>query len=275
MTMKEVREVFYQSFPDIDDIIVDYFVSYITDNGCHNKNSLRELFRPFIKSYELVYDNNDSDCNEYSDTIIRQLQELLPRNKANGVGDTYSNSYGNSYSNNNENNDDNYDDDNDDEPKLLSKKVVLSDLSNSLLNENEKQNLDSLWGFQNIRDRKNNTIIKENSEAESAKNERKAMKEQKKFLSELDNKYQIQLEDDENNNNQISTMTLPDYSSGRREKDIHVSNFNITYGGKLLLDCANLKIVFGRRYGLVGRNGIGKTTLLKHMATFQIEGFPR
>ena len=27
--------------------------------------------------------------------------------------------------------------------------------------------------------------------------------------------------------------------------------------------------------GLVGRNGIGKTTLLKHMANFSIEGFPK
>ena len=29
------------------------------------------------------------------------------------------------------------------------------------------------------------------------------------------------------------------------------------------------------RYGLIGANGIGKTTLLKHIAAFEIEGFPR
>lgn len=70
-------------------------------------------------------------------------------------------------------------------------------------------------------------------------------------------------------------MTLPDFSAGVKEKDIHVSNFNITYGGKCLLEGADLKLVYGRKYGLIGRNGIGKTTLLKHMANFDIEGFPR
>ena len=69
-------------------------------------------------------------------------------------------------------------------------------------------------------------------------------------------------------------MTLPNLNSKNREKDIQVSNFGITYGGNVLLDNADLRLAHGRRYGLVGRNGIGKTTLLKHMATFDIEGFP-
>ena len=70
-------------------------------------------------------------------------------------------------------------------------------------------------------------------------------------------------------------MTLPDLSGNNREKDIIVTNFNVTYGGQILLEGADLRIVFGRRYGLIGRNGIGKTTLLKHMARFDIEGFPK
>jgi ATP-binding cassette subfamily F protein 3 len=80
---------------------------------------------------------------------------------------------------------------------------------------------------------------------------------------------------EEDSGEQVSAMTLPDYSGNNREKDIHVQNFNITFGGKLLLENADLRFVFGRRYGLVGKNGIGKTTLLRHMASFDIEGFPR
>lgn len=37
---------------------------------------------------------------------------------------------------------------------------------------------------------------------------------------------------------------------------------------------ANLTLAFGRRYGLVGRNGTGKTTLLRAMAQHQIKGIP-
>lgn len=32
---------------------------------------------------------------------------------------------------------------------------------------------------------------------------------------------------------------------------------------------------FTPQYGLIGRNGVGKTTLLRHMAAYDIEGFPR
>lgn len=33
-------------------------------------------------------------------------------------------------------------------------------------------------------------------------------------------------------------------------------------------------MAFGRRYGLVGRNGTGKTTFLRHLAAHLIKGIP-
>jgi len=45
--------------------------------------------------------------------------------------------------------------------------------------------------------------------------------------------------------------------------DFKLENVDISFGSKQLLSSAELSIVYGRRYGLVGRNGIGKTTLLK------------
>ena len=49
------------------------------------------------------------------------------------------------------------------------------------------------------------------------------------------------------------------------EKCLNISNFRI------LIQNANLNLVFGRRYGLVGRNGLGKTTLLKMIVTKQLK----
>lgn len=48
--------------------------------------------------------------------------------------------------------------------------------------------------------------------------------------------------------------------------DIKVERFNISAAGKDLFVNADLTIAAGRRYGLVGPNGMGKTTLLKHIA---------
>ena len=42
--------------------------------------------------------------------------------------------------------------------------------------------------------------------------------------------------------------------------------------GKQLLDQANLVLSAGRKYGLIGKNGIGKTTLLYQIVRKEIEG---
>ena len=60
-------------------------------------------------------------------------------------------------------------------------------------------------------------------------------------------------------------------------KDLLVSEFTMMRPEKTepLIENAMLRIVAGRRYGLLGRNGIGKTTLLRHLATYAIDGMPR
>ncbi|XP_009366245.1 ABC transporter F family member 4-like [Pyrus x bretschneideri] len=49
-------------------------------------------------------------------------------------------------------------------------------------------------------------------------------------------------------------------------KDITVENFSVSARGKELLKNASVKITHGKRYGLVGPNGMGKSTLLKLLA---------
>ncbi|KNC52494.1 ATP-dependent transporter [Thecamonas trahens ATCC 50062] len=49
-------------------------------------------------------------------------------------------------------------------------------------------------------------------------------------------------------------------------RDINIEGFQMAYGGKVLLKDATLRLAFGRRYGLIGQNGVGKSTLLRHIA---------
>jgi ATP-binding cassette subfamily F protein 3 len=51
-----------------------------------------------------------------------------------------------------------------------------------------------------------------------------------------------------------------------RGKDIKLENFDIHFAGNKILTNANLTLAYGRRYGLVGKNGIGKSTLLRAIA---------
>jgi ATPase subunit of ABC transporter with duplicated ATPase domains len=50
--------------------------------------------------------------------------------------------------------------------------------------------------------------------------------------------------------------------------------FSLAYGGKILLNNATLRLIRGRRYGLCGGNGVGKSTLMKAIARGQLDGFP-
>ncbi|KAA8494144.1 ABC transporter F family member 3 [Porphyridium purpureum] len=48
--------------------------------------------------------------------------------------------------------------------------------------------------------------------------------------------------------------------------DVRAEGVDISFGGLTLLEGASLSFAYGRRYGIVGRNGIGKSTLMKAIA---------
>jgi elongation factor 3 len=50
--------------------------------------------------------------------------------------------------------------------------------------------------------------------------------------------------------------------------------FTLAYGTKILLHNTKMKLLRGRRYGLLGPNDCGKTTLMRSIANNQVEGFP-
>ena len=62
--------------------------------------------------------------------------------------------------------------------------------------------------------------------------------------------------------------------SGDSKADIYLPNVTLIAGGKALLDKAVVRLARGRKYGLVGRNGIGKTTLINAMCRREIEKMP-
>lgn len=51
-----------------------------------------------------------------------------------------------------------------------------------------------------------------------------------------------------------------------KSKDIKVEGVDVSIGAKRILSDTTLTMAFGRRYGLVGQNGIGKSTLLRALS---------
>jgi ATP-binding cassette subfamily F protein 3 len=51
-----------------------------------------------------------------------------------------------------------------------------------------------------------------------------------------------------------------------KSKDIKIDGVDVSIGGKRILTDTSLTLAYGRRYGLVGQNGIGKSTLLRALS---------
>ncbi|KAL0477300.1 hypothetical protein AKO1_005406 [Acrasis kona] len=57
-------------------------------------------------------------------------------------------------------------------------------------------------------------------------------------------------------------------------RDVMLRNVSISVGNRELLENAELQLTYGHRYGLIGRNGVGKTTLLRNFVEREIDGIP-
>ena len=58
------------------------------------------------------------------------------------------------------------------------------------------------------------------------------------------------------------------------QADIFLPRVTITAGNKLLIEDATVKFTKGRKYGLVGRNGTGKTTLINAICRKDLDKMP-
>jgi ATP-binding cassette, subfamily F, member 3 len=59
-------------------------------------------------------------------------------------------------------------------------------------------------------------------------------------------------------------------SSRGKSRDIKIDGIDLFFAGNRLLTDASLTLAYGRRYGLVGNNGIGKSTLLRALSRREI-----
>ena len=63
--------------------------------------------------------------------------------------------------------------------------------------------------------------------------------------------------------------------SGDKDFAVDIQNIILAFAGRVLLRKADVRFERGHRYGLIGQNGTGKTTLLNRLAAKDIMGFPK
>jgi ATP-binding cassette subfamily F protein 2 len=93
-------------------------------------------------------------------------------------------------------------------------------------------------------------------------------KKEYNYFDELEKKLNaLNLLDKANAQNRSCTGVLASHPNGR---DIHIHQFSLTFYGQELLVDANLELNCGRRYGILGLNGSGKSTVLAAIANKEI-----
>ncbi|CAG8690391.1 2384_t:CDS:10, partial [Acaulospora morrowiae] len=60
-------------------------------------------------------------------------------------------------------------------------------------------------------------------------------------------------------------------SSQPMSKDIKIEQYSLSFHGRVLIENATIELNFGRRYGLIGANGSGKSTFLASLAAREVQ----
>lgn len=152
---------------------------------------------------------------------------------------------------------------------------MSSDLSQ---NANEAEAMEYLWSGDKTVKAMANSVIDSYKDKSSAKEKRK----QRKLDAERERKALSSKNDediDQEGGSGLVKMNMATFQTGQgadRKMDVNVKGITIALdNGTCLLESGDLKFAYQRRYGLIGENGVGKSTLLKHIARNEIEDFPK
>ncbi|CAG8437092.1 2271_t:CDS:2 [Funneliformis mosseae] len=231
--LTKVSQLIRQSIPDVDDAIVEYVLGYLDEapSAVDGEDAIGDFIQPILLDA----------CGDEKriQQLCEKLSNLLIKNE-------------NDQPNNN---------------VLAKLKQPVNMLSHNSISATARL-VSSSVDLEAVSGRKVNTRV-DTKKLEKAEAKLKAKIEKR----ERRTNYEASKLINKNADNEFYMQVNPilDYTSTKgKVKDVKIENFDISFGGKRILTNANLTLVYGRRYGLVGRNGIGKSTLLRTMSKREI-----
>lgn len=242
-----------QAVPNIDPVVADYAVGYIQ----HVSQSTEDIVlsqQLDIKSElqyieQLLIDAGGS--NDKVDTLvnkmIEELTEKLNKNlaKLEITGDTSKRLL---------------------DINLLNQNNNKRDINSSLALLNASTNIEHTGRSMETR------VDKKKLEKQERKIAKKVAKRNNQFVKYERSKLLNEQKEEDYDSFFLEINPLDFGSSAGKSKDIKIENFDLYVGeGQRILSEATLTLSYGRRYGLVGQNGIGKSTLLRALSRRELD----
>ncbi|EIN13185.1 hypothetical protein PUNSTDRAFT_48256 [Punctularia strigosozonata HHB-11173 SS5] len=238
MLSADIAEEIRNAFPGTEEIIVQYLSGYLVDDAGEDEDVLavaRYILESVARGREDVLQNLMAKLQ----TLLADMLEERERKKIKGATG-------------------------------LTKLDKVMDMSktgamSNTLAFNEGVDLES------INKGKASRVDVKKLEKQEAKLKAKIEKRAKKSLYE-GSKLVQQAKNQQSYEEMFMKINPLEASAGskNKSKDIHLPSIDVSFGSNRILSGASLTLAHGRRYGLIGRNGVGKSTLLRHIAMREV-----
>lgn len=237
-----------QAIPSVDPVVADYAIGYIqhvsdaTDDSvtAQQVNISKEI--EFLSEMLINAGGSIEPVKKLSDKISQELNERLKQNmaKLEITGDTSKRLL---------------------DVNLLRQNNNKRDINSSLALLNATHDIEHTGRKMETR------VDKKKLEKQERKIAKKVAKRNNKFVKYEASKLLSEEKREDYDSFFLEINPLDFGSSAGKSKDIKIDSFDLYVGdGQRILSDASLTLAYGRRYGLVGQNGIGKSTLLKALS---------
>ena len=239
--MAECKVIIAEHFPKIDSDLADYVEGVIDTSRSEfeNRDDVFEAVGPFLLEAATAESSDPIDENDVLDICGKLFDALQLEKKQNNHLPNASTAT----------------------TKLLAAPVSLGD------GANEAEEEQSIW--LKLRDEGSLVDQKKLQKAD----EKIRQKAERKLKNESKGKASTPPVLEMATASQASNRKVAKAESKGTNKsmDIRIENFDMSFGEKQLLTGADLVMVPERRYGLIGRNGLGKSTLMRLIASRSLE----
>ncbi|KAF8781754.1 ATP-binding cassette sub-family F member 3 like protein [Argiope bruennichi] len=237
MAVTATNSILVKAFPSIDTELFDYIEGILDDNKSEFESSDHVYEAIGDMLHEVAGDSKDEeDIKDLCSQLLKALKSgpEVENNKRN-------------------------------ENKILSAPVCLGSLAENF--ENETEEVASIW----LKQRESQSYV-DQRKLEKAEAKLKSKQEKRDTNDKITTPSNVIISKEATAVQATSKKEARmDQKGSNKSMDIKIENFDISFGDKTLLTGADLTLVYGRRYGMVGRNGIGKSTLLRMVSSGQLK----
>lgn len=235
-------DVLHRSLPKLDEPIVSYLSGYVEDVAQDlepSQDIIEDVIRPLLTSATL----NDPTAAKVLEHVLAEIAEIVAQKMPSSSGDVMEEATG------------------------LTRLDRVVDMRTSLglsrTSGFESGTVDvGLGGSSKTR----STVDVKKLEKQEAKTRAKLVKRAQRDLYESSKLVETSKQQESYEEMFLKVNPLESAGARGKNKDINLPSIDLNFGSNRILSNATLTLAGGRRYGVIGRNGVGKSTLLRNMA---------